>query len=111
MEGQIAGGGLGGGYVFTPAEFDAVIARWEALHAELVEDHRQVEVLMEVRGPGDEFASDGAANEANDSGSAFRNHHDRMVTAVRDYTDQLRASRAGYQNQDSFGASGFAGQL
>ncbi|MGH3760782.1 hypothetical protein [Actinophytocola sp.] len=102
MEGHIAGsgGGGGGGFVFTPAEFDSVIARWERLHADLMEDNRQVHALMSVQGPGDEAASETAANRANDSGTSFMDHHRRMVDAVGDYVRRLKASRQSYLVRD-----------
>jgi PE family protein len=100
MEGHIATGFGGGGFVFTPTELDSVVADWERLHEDLLEDDRQIQALVSVRGPGDENASEGAAGRANESGTAFQAHHRQMTEAVGDYVRRLRASRQTYLATD-----------
>lgn len=92
--------GEGGGFRFSPAELESVLARWERLHADLLEDHRLLGVLMEIQGPGAEFASEGVAERANASGRSFVEHHEGMVHAVRDYIERLKAARESYRAQD-----------
>lgn len=100
MEGQIGTGGPGGGYVFSPADLELVIAEWELLHRDLMEDGRQLQALMSVRGPGDEVASDYSARRANDSGTSFMGHHRGMVDAVGDYVARLKAARTSYVSRE-----------
>lgn len=105
------GAGGYGGFLFTPDELDSVLAKWERLHADLREDGRQIAALTSIEGPGDEQASENSAGRANDSGSSFMRHHDRMVEAVGDYIDRLKASRLNYLTRDESAEHMFAGQL
>jgi hypothetical protein len=86
--GAAAPGGAppGGRFSFEPDQIRAVITEWDKLIEAYDADDRAADRLINVRAPGDEYASRSMAQSANDSGQKVKD----SIVAQRDYCMRQR---------------------
>ncbi|MGW7535238.1 hypothetical protein [Amycolatopsis sp. NPDC054798] len=89
------------GWEFDPAAIDEVI---KSLEDSLDGDHerarKQARLLMQIVPPGSEVGSQGYADVANKSGTAYNSFLTGAVEYITAYVDTLKQVRTAYQNND-----------
>lgn len=88
------------GFVFDPADVEAVLKDWYSLREELREDEKLARPMARVVGPGEEPASWAMARLAAMSGFSFLRHNKEMRAFVDRYIAALTASRDEYLSAD-----------
>jgi hypothetical protein len=94
------GGGAGGGYSFSPAELDAVIAQWHGVLQRAQGYNQQIHIITEVASAAADQASTGFTDQARALGTTLRTNHGSLVTYASDYIAKLQAAQQNYQNTE-----------
>ena len=96
--------GSGGGYQFTPAELESVLAQWKQLQTSLQQAQSSVVQMTDVQSPATDTASQTAASAASRSGQAYQDHLTAMLQYTDTYITALQTALTNYQNAEQGGA-------
>jgi hypothetical protein len=101
---QPGSGATGGGYRFTPAELESVLAQWKQLQVSLQGAQSKVATMTDVQAPATDTASQSATGAASRSGQAYQDHLAAMLQYADQYIHALQTALTNYQNAEEGGS-------
>ncbi|PXY32775.1 hypothetical protein BAY60_06880 [Prauserella muralis] len=102
------GGGApqtGPGYAFTPEQLTSIATEWDELADKFESCERYALVLIEVEGPGAEYASINNAEKINESGVALLEALHQRVAYCRSMAQKFRDTLGAYGNAEGDAAA------
>lgn len=97
---NLGGGGQGGGYSFSPEQFDGVIGQWRTVLQRAQSFDEQIRIITAVTAAADDEASTSFTRQAQALGSGVKASHDTLKAYAAAYIARLQSAQARYQSTE-----------